>query len=327
METVMGFLERLADGSLTPQDYSLLWQDNLLLLNIAGNLVTAIAFFVIPVALIRIVRYRKDLYLNGIFLMFALSIFSCGITQILGIVNVWHDYHFLAGLFKTLTGIISIITAAMVWHLIPKIIAIPSKEQLLEKVRALEEAEASLVMANVALESKIEARTRQLELLAKTDELTGLSNRREILARLSNELDRAKRYRQPLSIQILDVDKFKEINDNHGHKVGDKVLSQFARTISTCTRDTDFIGRIGGEEFLIIMPSTGIGDAEFLAERLRANVSRQTISIGNIYIKITCSIGLAEIDPDDIISSLLHRADQAMYKAKTQGRNQVNAAR
>lgn len=319
----MDLIDHLTDGSLMPHGHCLLWRWDLLLLNLGGDVMTAIAYFTIPAALIYLIKTRKDLHFDWIFLMFALFIFCCGMTHIINIINVWHGYYFLAGVAKTTTGIVSLVTAVMVWRLMPRALAIPSHEQLHDKVRALEEAEAKLASVNAALEMKVAERTQQLEQLAKTDELTGLNNRREILRILAREMERSNRYQQPLTIQILDLDHFKHINDECGHITGDIVLAGFARLMLANARSIDFIGRLGGEEFLILMPTTTLAEGQVLAERLRENVAANAFSAETWQIKVTCSIGLAELRPDEALSSLLDRADQAMYMAKAEGRNLV----
>ncbi len=322
----MDLIDRLTDGSLMPHGHCLLWRWDLLLLHLGGDIITTIAYFTIPAALIYLIKSRKDLQFDWIFLMFALFIFFCGMTHVISIINIWHGYYFLAGVTKTTTGIVSLATAVMVWRLMPKALAIPSHEQLHDKVRALEEAEASLASVNAALEMKVAERTLQLEQLAKTDELTGLNNRREILDTLAREMDRSNRYQQALTIQIIDLDHFKHINDWCGHNTGDIVLAGFARLMMASVRSIDFIGRLGGEEFLILMPSTTLAEGQVLAERLRENVAANAFAAESWHINVTCSIGLAEWRPDEALSSLLDRADQAMYTAKAEGRNLVRVA-
>lgn len=173
------------------------------------------------------------------------------------------------------------------------------------------------------LEEQVTIRTEQLEKLATTDDLTQAYNRRKVYDMAEHELLRTSRYKYDLSILILDIDHFKRINDNHGHDIGDKTLTQFAQNVKNMIRQTDIFGRIGGEEFIIILPSTSIAEAKTFAERIREFIA---ISEYPTVGKITVSIGGAEFTDGDDIESLVKRADDALYEAKNNGRNRVIAA-
>ncbi|MBN2608589.1 MAG: diguanylate cyclase, partial [Candidatus Fermentibacteraceae bacterium] len=167
---------------------------------------------------------------------------------------------------------------------------------------------------------------RELEKLARTDSLTGLLNRQHLMERLEEEMDRTFRYRRPLSLMIVDLDHFKDVNDNHGHLVGDAVLKAAATRISETLRKTDFAGRYGGEEFCVVLPETGLKGATGLAERLRKSMegSRHPMDDGT-ELRITCSIGVAEASCRDIEETIAV-ADAALYLAKRSGRNRVERA-
>ena len=155
-----------------------------------------------------------------------------------------------------------------------------------------------------------------LKLASTIDHLTKLPNRLSIDEFLMTEIERAKRYKRSFSIMICDIDFFKKINDTFGHQKGDQTLMQFAQFLSGRKRSTDFIGRWGGEEFILICPETSIDDAANLAETLRSAVEEQFCTED---LKFTISIGVASFhieDTDDDASTLLHRADMALYKAK-----------
>ena len=163
----------------------------------------------------------------------------------------------------------------------------------------------------------------KLERLSKTDELTCVLNKRALMERLDYEMDRARRYHLPLSLIICDLDRFKEVNDTLGHGAGDKVLRVMAQTLSSALRKTDFIGRFGGDEFLLILPQTPLEGAAEFAERLRQNV--QDINYpGQLTVKTTLSMGIASYegnpDPDDLV----RRADMALYSSKNSGRNKIS---
>ena len=168
---------------------------------------------------------------------------------------------------------------------------------------------------------------KQAEHLASTDYLTGLLNRRVFEERLAVEYERAKRSEIALSVIIADIDYFKDINDKYGHQVGDTVLQIFATTLSQCCRPYDFVGRYGGEEFIICLPKTDREQAVIVAERMRTNVQDMQISVPTVnrIIKITSSFGLSELkyDSQENTDILISRADDALYQAKGEGRNKV----
>ncbi|MFZ2163659.1 MAG: diguanylate cyclase [Sideroxyarcus sp.] len=166
---------------------------------------------------------------------------------------------------------------------------------------------------------------KRLEHEARTDCLTGLSNRRHFLELASQELARVRRYRSPLTLAMLDVDHFKTINDTHGHEVGDRVLKELAETCRRTLRETDVVGRIGGEEFAILFPQTASGQAYEIAERLRIAISAAEIPVEHGQpVHFSVSLGITSFTESDTgIDMLLSRADKALYEAKHNGRNRV----
>ncbi len=167
---------------------------------------------------------------------------------------------------------------------------------------------------------------QRLEHEARTDFLTGLSNRRHFLEHASQELIRVRRYRTPLTLAMLDLDHFKVINDTYGHEVGDKVLIELAEICRQTLRETDVMGRIGGEEFAILLPQTTDVQAGEIAERLRATFAATTIPVENGLPPVHCtvSVGITSFEHSDAnIDMLLSRADKALYEAKRKGRNRV----
>jgi two-component system cell cycle response regulator len=170
------------------------------------------------------------------------------------------------------------------------------------------------------LQLELVAQGARLEALLREDALTGLSNRRAILTQLGGMVSAARRHGHPLSIAVLDLDHFKRINDSHGHKTGDQVLVAAARVLGAHLRAEDQLGRLGGEEFLVLLPDTDVSAAVHVAEKLRAELAAARTTV-----PVTVSIGLATWDgeaPED----LLHRADEALYAAKSAGRDRVMAA-
>lgn len=164
--------------------------------------------------------------------------------------------------------------------------------------------------------------------LATTDELTGVHNRRHFIERAEVELSRSMRYRDPLSLFILDIDHFKSVNDTHGHDAGDKMLREVARTCKHALRDADLFCRWGGEEFAGLLIRTSPSDAVKTAERLREAVADISVSYGDAWLRVTVSIGITHTETcKEDLDDLMKRADDALYLAKSGGRNRVLSGR
>jgi diguanylate cyclase (GGDEF)-like protein len=174
-------------------------------------------------------------------------------------------------------------------------------------------------------ERKRAALEEELRRLARFDELTGLCNRRYLFDRLTQEMLRAQRYGSPLSLMLVDLDHFKQINDTYGHIMGDTVLATVAGIIRETIRATDLSGRYGGEELCIVLTETKIDGASLVAERLRRRIAAECFpaASGGMF-HVTCSIGLAQYhDTMKDVVAFLEVADHALYQAKGQGRNRV----
>ncbi len=166
----------------------------------------------------------------------------------------------------------------------------------------------------------------ELEQLALVDYLTGLNNRRSFMQRGLEELRRARRYKQPLSLLILDIDQFKNVNDAYGHEAGDLVLQQVALSMKDELREVDIIGRLGGDEFAVLLPNTPLDEAGIAARRLLQAIVNLSIRIPitERNCDISVSIGMAALEDQMIfIDDLIRKADAAMYRAKNSGGNQV----
>lgn len=163
----------------------------------------------------------------------------------------------------------------------------------------------------------------EAQLDAYTDFLTGLRNRRYLEPVLERELFRVQRYGRPLSLIVLDLDGFKAINDTHGQELGDRVLRALARCLEGHLRQSDRAVRLGGEEFAVVLPETGLPQALRLAERLRRAVEALKVPLAE---RLSASFGVAQAGPKDSPLSLLKRADEAMYQAKRLGKNRVESA-
>jgi len=179
---------------------------------------------------------------------------------------------------------------------------------------------------NVRVRNMLSLRSYALELkrLATIDALTSVYNRGYYLEQAEKELSRARRYGSPLSVLMLDVDKFKQVNDTYGHAGGDAVLRELTSICVRELRDADFIGRLGGEEFSVCLTETTSNGALLIAERLRQSIEQAEILTELGEVKTTVSIGLTQVMEDDHdFSRALSRADQALYSAKESGRNKV----
>jgi diguanylate cyclase (GGDEF)-like protein/PAS domain S-box-containing protein len=164
----------------------------------------------------------------------------------------------------------------------------------------------------------------KLTRLATTDSLTGVNNRHHFLQLAREELLRAKRYNRSLAMLMLDLDRFKNVNDTYGHHVGDRVLIEFSQACQDVIRGSDCFGRLGGEEFAVLLVETGQADAHQVAERIRTKVEEMTVLAEGHRIKFTVSVGLTTLQKADAyFKQMMQRADTALYAAKDAGRNQV----
>jgi diguanylate cyclase (GGDEF)-like protein len=170
---------------------------------------------------------------------------------------------------------------------------------------------------------ELEQRTRELEMLALTDPLTGLLNRRAIDDVAKNELKRRARYSRPLAVGLIDVDHFKEVNSRFLYTGGDEVLRSLSKSLTSCLRDVDFLGRMGGEEFLVVAPETDMEGARILAERIRSTVEATPIAYNGQLMRVTVSVGFTIAEGDAVVDyeEIKHGAAAALGEAKTTGRN------
>jgi diguanylate cyclase (GGDEF)-like protein len=190
------------------------------------------------------------------------------------------------------------------------------EELLLRLKRVLKERE--LTKERVRMMEK-------LQKLAVTDGLTKLYNSRSFYSQLETEVDRVNRYKHPLALLLLDLDFFKDYNDNYGHLEGDKVLVRFSQIIKSCLRANDSAYRYGGEEFTVILPETAGAEARTVAQRIRSALEAERFSPQNGQdVQITISIGVTEYQGDEELSTFIQRADKAMYLSKQNGRNKVS---
>ena len=178
------------------------------------------------------------------------------------------------------------------------------------------------VATNISARYRLE---QKLRVLSERDALTDVYNRRKMLQELDSHLERCKRYEQQASLVLIDLDYFKKINDYYGHDVGDKVLVAFTRLCQQHIRQSDILARMGGEEFLVLMPGVDEKEAFSSAERLRRLISSYPMKKVGCQLPVTISIGMSRLHPQDAdASEALKRADIALYQAKRSGRNRVH---
>ena len=172
---------------------------------------------------------------------------------------------------------------------------------------------------------RLQRKMEEVADMATIDELTGLFNRRALFSRLAEEHSRAERYGQGFSLLLIDIDDFKNVNDEHGHQVGDGILKGLGAFLRQNLRGSDFPARYGGEEFLCLLPSTDVEQAVQVGNKIRQLLSESTLSSKKkgVSLQVTISIGIAAFAPDDDIDTLIKRADDALYLAKRQGKNRV----
>ncbi len=180
------------------------------------------------------------------------------------------------------------------------------------------------LLARVKKELKIQDMMRDLRLLASTDPMTKLYNRRYFASTSKKIIGLAKRNKSEISIIIIDIDRFKNINDTYGHDAGDTVIIALAQELINNTRESDIACRYGGEEFTVLLPDTSISGARTVAENIRRNLENLTLGIKNKTINFTASIGISSIlKKEKSVEKALKRADEALYEAKKNGRNRV----
>lgn len=246
-------------------------------------------------------------------------LFGCAACALVGVWSVWRrDLYALAGL-----------SALAPWWVMTIADALQARWLLAYRVEAMQlSATWFLMMAAYSLNlrfGRLRQQRDEMRQLADTDVLTGLSNRRAGLRLLGQYLERARAEQLPLAIGFLDIDLFKDINDQFGHEVGDQVLVAVARALRASVRNSDDVIRMGGEEFLVLLPGAGRAAAVARLESVRQQVAEVTTVLGVPGLKVSASIGLAVLRAGhDDLAALLRRADHAMYCAKRAGRDRIH---
>jgi diguanylate cyclase (GGDEF)-like protein len=191
------------------------------------------------------------------------------------------------------------------------------------RTRYLRRRQADLERQIADRMADLRAANERLAHLAQTDPLTGCANRRHFLALARERIDAARHNGRPFSLAILDLDEFKAVNDRHGHPGGDAVLEMTGVVVLDHLRPGDLAGRIGGEEFAVMLPDTALAEARQLADQLREAIGGARVKVDGVSIGVTASIGVAELKTDEDFGRLYARADARLYAAKQAGRNRV----
>ncbi|HNY51244.1 MAG TPA: sensor domain-containing diguanylate cyclase [Smithella sp.] len=180
------------------------------------------------------------------------------------------------------------------------------------------------ITERVKVEKELQKSERRYLELSILDDLTQLYNSRHFYAQLEKEMERSKRYEQPLTLLMLDLDKFKDFNDTYGHIEGDYVLSRLGQVIKRCLRDSDSAYRYGGEEFTVMLPVTTSQDGFVIAQRIQNELSHEIFTpVSGEKVALTMSIGISQYNPHDDVKAFVNRADHFMYQAKHDGRNRI----
>ncbi|WP_298749897.1 cache domain-containing protein [uncultured Arcobacter sp.] len=240
------------------------------------------------------------------------------------VTKLYEDYHMRISYILTI-GFISILISLVCSYVVSKYL----KSQFLKYKSRILNKSGELKQLNKSLEDKVKDRTEELEksresleVLATTDALTKIHNRYSIMNIMEQEIRKLSRCGGNLCIALFDIDKFKDINDNYGHDVGDIVLCTLSSFVNNFLRESDIMGRYGGEEFLIIYKNTMLKDACIVSERVRKSVSEHKF---NENVKqVTISIGLVEYQNDESVDELFKRLDILLYKSKNEGRNKLS---
>jgi len=219
----------------------------------------------------------------------------------------------------------ALLTCTLLYTLLMVAVAIVNSRRIREAAADSLAVLRLTIELNTKLETERELR-EAMSRLARTDDLTGIFNRRSIIEQLGIDMARSVRHGLPLAILMIDIDHFKAINDTYGHVTGDLALCTVAKSLQGALRETDVLGRFGGEEFLVILHTQKGEDALITAERLRESVEKNEVILSGNRVSITISIGIACYHPEEGKESLLARADAALYTAKHRGRNRVELA-
>ncbi|UXU89543.1 GGDEF domain-containing protein [Burkholderia sp. S-53] len=277
----------------------------------------ALAFSTINVIALVVRRIHTPLML-----IYGISVSSFALSSLAFILgrpwnHMWWLAHviFAGGFFLLSYGVVQ------AFHTTRSFSTIYSQEELFARLReAMARTERAL--------QELQRTNEKLEYMAATDPLTGAANRRRFIERVEAEIARARRNGAPFSLLSLDLDHFKAINDSYGHQTGDQVLQRFVKKCLDAIRPYDGVARVGGEEFMVLLPQAALDTARTVGERIRAAIAGAPFENGDGKpIEVTVSVGISEFGRDgETIDAILRKADERLYQAKHQGRNRVIAA-
>ncbi|MBW4652436.1 MAG: GGDEF domain-containing protein [Kaiparowitsia implicata GSE-PSE-MK54-09C] len=277
-----------------PHGSCFLWNPSLTTLHAVSDGVIAIAYFSIPMMLFAYRRHAAE-QARPVLLLFVLFILSCGVGHVLQAWNIWHANYWVEGASKLMTASASGYTAVVLYKQLPT---------LLGTQQALEVS----------------------QVLATTDSLTNLVNRRGIDEAIANGLHLYKSHHIPHTLLFLDLDDFKAVNDTFGHLMGDRLLIEVGKVLMSSVRSLDTVARLGGDEFAVLLPGCMLPEALAIAHKLQAGIRQIQIQQEgkSLYApRVSVSIGVAEANADTTPSSFYNDADIALYHSKKEGKNCV----
>jgi diguanylate cyclase (GGDEF)-like protein len=292
----------IAETSLLKMlNWRILFESSALLISLAGLAVV-------------IVRHRS----SPLMMTYALSLALFAQSSIAFLLAApWNHQWWYAHLLFAIGFLVLSHGVIRAFHTTGAFSSVYGEEELMNRLRSEKEYTEKLL-------AQLQTANTELAWMASTDSLTGAANRRRFLEALDIESRRAKRNGLPVSLLGLDIDHFKLVNDTHGHPVGDLVLRELVASIKSTLRPHDILGRIGGEEFMVLLPDTSHASAITLAERVRKQVEAMSISHPQGVLNITVSIGVAEFGKDgEAVDQVIKAADDRLYQAKHEGRNRV----
>ncbi|RQQ73149.1 GGDEF domain-containing protein [Burkholderia stagnalis] len=253
--------------------------------------------------------------------IYGISVASFALSSLAFILGrPWNHMWWLAHAIFAAGFVLLSLGVVQAFHTTRSFSKIYSQEELFARLReAMARTERAL--------QELQRTNEKLEHMAATDPLTGVANRREFIDRVEAEIARAKRNGAPFSLLALDLDHFKAINDSYGHQAGDQVLQRFVKKCVDAVRPFDGVARVGGEEFMVLLPQAALETARLIGERIRAAIAGTPFEAGiGKPIAVTVSVGVSEFGRDgETIDAMLRKADERLYRAKHQGRNQVVA--
>ncbi|MEQ9638604.1 MAG: GGDEF domain-containing protein [Alphaproteobacteria bacterium] len=305
--------EFLSSEGFQPHGYCLLWRADLFWLHVVSDVLIVLAYFSIPAWLIYLASRRGDLIYAWVYYLFSAFIVGCGITHLFGIWTMWVPDYAAQGIAKALTAVISTVTAIVLWPLLPRLLAMPSRaglervnRELVREVRERREAQEALRQANDELRRALH------------DDLTGVAGRSMLQDTWNKAIARALRESRAVGLLMIDLDGFKAINDRLGHGVGDDVLRETAARLIGCVRASDTVARVGGDEFVVLLEMLREPDDTLQSvEKIRKALSRPfEFADGHVSVGASIGVALSTVGQANDLWQVLAQADADMYTKK-----------